>query len=90
MLYYTCRKVEREISKPFGFAYRREGRIGLHVHNNPPKILHPLSLISPSLKIDHSTVQRAFAFNSLFGWIHICYSLRKQLVERSAVFCLGF
>mgnify|MGYP006877262903 FL=1 len=67
MLYYTCRKVEREISKPFGFAYRREGRIDPHVHNNPPKILHPLSLISPSLKIDHSAVQRAFAFNSLFG-----------------------
>lgn len=67
MLYYTCRKVEREISKPFRFAYRREGRIDPYVHNNPPKILHPLSLISPSLKIDHSAVQRAFAFNSLFG-----------------------
>lgn len=67
MVQYTCRKVEREISKLFGFAYRREGRTDPYVHNNPPKILHPLSLISPSLKIDYSAVQRTFAFNSLFG-----------------------
>ena len=43
-------------------------QIDPHVHNNPPKILHPLNLVSPSLKIDHSTVQRLFMFNSLFGW----------------------
>ena len=42
-------------------------QIDPHVHNNPPKILHPLNLISPSLKIDHSTVQRLLKFNSLFG-----------------------
>lgn len=42
-------------------------QIDPHVHNNPPKILHPLNLISPSLKIDHNTVQRLLKFNSLFG-----------------------
>ena len=62
MLYYTCRKVERENSKPFGFAYRREGRIDPRVHNNPPKILHPLNLISPSLKTDHSALQERLRF----------------------------
>ena len=42
-------------------------QIDPHVHNNPPKILHPLNLVSPSLKINHSTVQRLLKFNSLFG-----------------------
>ena len=42
-------------------------QIDPHVHNNPPKILHPLNLVSPSLKIDHSTVQRLLEINSLFG-----------------------
>lgn len=42
-------------------------KYSLHVHNNPPKILHPLNLISPSLKINHSTVQRVSELNSLFG-----------------------
>ena len=42
-------------------------QIDPHVHNNPPKILHPLNLVSPSLKINHSTVQGLLKFNSLFG-----------------------
>lgn len=42
-------------------------KIDPHVHNNPPEILHPLNLVSPSLKINHSTVQRLLVFNSLFG-----------------------
>lgn len=32
-------------------------QIDPHVHNNPPEILHPLNLISPSLKINHSALQ---------------------------------
>ena len=43
-------------------------QIDPHVHNNPPEILHPLNLISPSLKINHSAVQRLLELNSLFGW----------------------
>lgn len=87
MLYYTCRKVERENSKPFGFAYRREGRIDPYVHNNPPKILHPLSLISPSLKIDHSALQEHLRFVLCLVYSYLLL-LEKQSVERSAVFLL--
>ena len=87
MLYYTCRKVEREISKPFGFAYRREGRIDPYVHNNPPKILHPLSLISPSLKINHSALQERLRFVLCLVYSYLLL-LEKQSVERSAVFLL--
>lgn len=77
MLYYTCRKVEREILKPFGFAYRREGRIDPYVHNNPPKILHPLSLIFPLLKL--IIVPCRSVCNSFFVWFtHICYSLKNS------------
>lgn len=89
MLYYTCRKVERENSKPFGFAYRREGRIDPYVHNNPPKILHLLSLISPSFKINHSALQERLRFVLCLVYSYLFYySLRKQTVERSAVFLL--
>lgn len=87
MLYYTCRKVKREISKPFGFAYRREGRIDPYVHNNPPKILHPLSLISPSFKIDHSALQERLRFVLCLVYSYLLL-LKKQSVERSAVFLL--
>lgn len=87
MLYYTCRKVERENSKPFGFAYRREGRIDPYVHNNPPKILHPLSLISLSLKIDHSALQEHLRFVLCLVYLYLLL-LEKQSVERSAVFLL--
>lgn len=37
-------------------------RIDPYVHNNPPKFLHTLSLISPSLKIDHSALQERLRF----------------------------
>lgn len=88
MVQYTCRKVEREISKPFGFAYRREGRIDPYVHNNPPKILHSLSLISPSLKIDHSALHERLRFVLCLVYSYLLL-LERQSVERSAVFCLG-
>lgn len=85
MVQYTCRKVERGTSKPLRFAYRREGQIDYYVHNNPPEILHLLSLISPSLKIDHSALQERLRFVLCLVGSYLLL-LSKQSVERSAVF----
>lgn len=56
-----------------------------HVHNNPPKILHPLNLISPSLKINHRTLQERLRFVLCLVGSYLLL-LEKQSVERSAVF----
>ena len=60
-------------------------QIDPHVHNNPPKILHPLNLISPSLKINHSTLQERLRFVLCLVGSYLLL-LGKQSVERSAVF----
>ena len=62
-------------------------QIDPHVHNNPPKILHPLNLISPSLKINHSTLQERLRFVLCLVGSYLLL-LGKQSVERSAVFLL--
>ena len=64
-------------------------RIDPYVHNNPPKILHILSLISPSLKIDHSALQERLRFVLCLVYSYLLL-LGKQSVERSAVFLLFF
>lgn len=60
-------------------------RIDPYVHNNPPEILHSLSLISPSLKIDHSALQERLRFVLCLVYSYLLL-LEKQSVERSAVF----
>lgn len=60
-------------------------RINPHVHNNPPKILHPLSLISPSLKFNHSAILKMSCCVFLYGLSYLLL-LERQSVERSAVF----
>lgn len=56
-----------------------------NIHNNPPEILRPLSFISPSLKINHSTLQERLRFVSCLVGSYLLL-LGKQSVERSAVF----
>ena len=83
MVQYTCRKVEREKSQSHSDLPTEEReRIDSYVHNNPPKILYTLNLISPSLKIDHSALQERLRFV-----LCLVILLSKQSVERSAVFC---
>ena len=60
-------------------------QIDPHIHNNPPKILHPLNLVSPSLKIDHNTVQRTLRLILCLVGSYLLL-LGRQSVERSAVF----
>ena len=62
-------------------------QIDPHVHNNPPKILHPLNLISPSLKINHSTLQERLRFVLCLVGSYLLL-LERQSVGRSAVFLL--
>ena len=62
-------------------------QIDPHVHNNPPKILHPLNLISPSLKINHSTLQGNL--HSFPVWfVHIYYSLENSRSKDRLFFLL--
>ena len=63
-------------------------QIDPHVHNNPPKILHPLNLVSPSLKINHSALQERLRFVLCLVGSYLLL-LERQSVGRSAVFCLG-
>ena len=52
-------------------------KVSPSIHNNPPKILHPLNLISPSLKIAYGTVQGNL--RSFPVWlVHIYYSLENS------------
>ena len=60
-------------------------QIDPHVHNNPPKILHPLNLISPSRKIDHSALQERLRFVLCLVGSYLLL-LERQSVGRSAVF----
>lgn len=86
MVQYTCRKVEREKSQSHSdLLIEERERIDPYVHNNPPKILHLLSLISPSLKIDHSALQERLRFVLCLVYSYLLL-LEKQSVERSAVF----
>ena len=55
------------------------------VHNNPPKILYTLNLISPSLKIDHSALQERLRFVLCLVGSYLLL-LERQSVGRSAVF----
>lgn len=71
----------------YGLPIEEREQIDPHVHNNPPKILHPLNLISPSLKINHSTVQRVLRL-ILYSVYSYLLLLERQSVERSAVFLL--
>ena len=60
-------------------------KVSPNIHNNPPEILRPLNLISPSLKINHSTLQERLRFVLCLVYSYLLL-LGKQSVERSAVF----
>ena len=60
-------------------------KVSPNIHNNPPEILRPLNLISPSLKINHSTLQERLRFVLCLVGSYLLL-LGKQSVERSAVF----
>ena len=60
-------------------------KISPSIHNNPPEILHPLNLISPSLKINHSTLQERLRFVLCLVGSYLLL-LERQSVGRSAVF----
>ena len=62
-------------------------KVSPNIHNNPPEILRPLSFISPSLKINHSTLQERLRFVLCLVGSYLLL-LGKQSVERSAVFLL--
>ena len=62
-------------------------KVSPNIHNNPPEILRPLNLISPSLKINHSTLQERLRFVLCLVGSYLLL-LGKQSVERSAVFLL--
>ena len=86
-----CRKVERETSKPLRFAYRREGASRLlRSHNNTPKILYTLNLISPSLKIDHSALQERLRFVLCLVGSYLLYSFQNSRSKDRLFFVLGF
>ena len=80
--------VERLRGKPrshLNLPIEEREQVVPHVHNNPPKILHPLNLISPSLKINHSALQERLQFVLCLVDSYLLL-LGKQSVERSAVF----
>lgn len=52
-------------------------KVSPNIHNNPPEILRPLNLISPSLKLAYGTVQGNL--HSFPVWfVHIYYSLENS------------
>lgn len=62
-------------------------KVSPSIHNNPPEILRPLNLISPSLKINHSTLQERL--HSFFVWlVHIYYSLENSRSKDRLFFLL--
>lgn len=62
-------------------------QIDPHVHNNPPEILRPLNLISPSLKFAYGTVQGNL--RSFPVWlVHIYYSLENSRLKDRLFFLL--
>lgn len=88
-IWYNIR-VERLRGKPRSHSdlpTEERERIDPYVHNNPPKILHSLSLIPPSLKINHSALQERLRFVLCLVGSYLLL-LEKQSVERSAVFCV--
>ena len=60
-------------------------KVSPNIHNNPPEILRPLSFISPSLKINHSTLQERLQFVLCLVYSYLLL-LERQSVGRSAVF----
>ena len=62
-------------------------KIDPHVHNNPPKILHPLNLVSPSLKINHSTLQERLRFVLCLVGSYLLYSLKDSRSKDRLFFC---
>ena len=62
-------------------------KVSPSIHNNPPEVLRPLNLISPSLKINHSALQERLRFVLCLVYSYLLL-LEKRPVERSAVFLL--
>lgn len=63
-------------------------RIDYCVHNNPPKILHPLNLISPSLKINHSALQERLRFVLCLVGSYLLYSFKNSRSKDRLFFLL--